>query len=117
MILKRYLICLRFQGRPYKVKPMVPWSTSKVIRSKAFTNTGLDYFGPLYIRQGKNRVKVWVCLFTCITVGVIHLELVEDMTAEQLLSALCRFIARRGNSDQITLDNAPNFKVTKIQLT
>ena len=92
---------------------MVPWSTSKVIRSKAFTNTGLDYFGPLYIRQGKNRVKLWVHIFTYITVGAIHLELIEDMTAEQFLSALCRSISRRGNSDQITLDNAPNFKATK----
>ena len=80
MILKRCLICLRFQGEHYMVKPMTPWPASKVIRSKAFTNTGLDYFGPLYISQGKDRVKVLVCLFTCITAGAIHLELVEDMT-------------------------------------
>ena len=113
MILKRCLICLRFQGGPYKVKPMAPWPTHKVIRSKAFTNTGLDYFGLFYIRQGKDQVKVWVCLFTCITVRAIHLELVEDMTAEQFLPALCRFIARCGKSDQIILDNALNFKTTK----
>ena len=92
---------------------MAPWPISKVVRSKAFTNTGLDYFGRLYIRQGKDRVKVWACLFTCITVRTIHLELVEDMTAEQFLSALCWFIARRGKPDQIILDNVPNFKVTK----
>ena len=35
------------------------------------------------------------------------------MTAEQLLSALHRFIARHGKSGQIILDNAPNFKATK----
>ena len=113
MILKRCLICLRFQGGPYKVKPMLPWPTSKVIRSKAFTNTGLDYFVPLYIRQGNERVMVWVCLFTCITVRAIQLELVDDMTAEQFLSALCRFITRHGTPDQIILDKAPNFKGAK----
>ena len=91
---------------------MVPWPTSKVIRSKAFTNTGLDYFGPLHMRQGKDQVKAWSCLFTCITVWAIHLELVEDMT-EQFLSALHRFIARPGKHDQIILDNAPNSKATK----
>ena len=85
----------------------------QAIRSKAFTNTGLGYFGPLHIRQEKGQVKVWVCLFTCITVRAIHLELVEDMTAEQFLSALRRFITRRGKPDQIILDNAPNFKPTK----
>ena len=105
-------ICLRFQGGPYKAKPMALWSTSNVIRSKEFTNTGLDHFGPLYIRQGKDQVKLWVCLFACITVLAIHLELVEDMTAEQFLSALCRFITRRGKPDQIILDNAPNLKAT-----
>ena len=87
--------------------------TSKLIRSNAFTNTGLDYFGPLHIRQGKERIKVWVCLFTSITVRAIHLELVEDMAAEQFLSALHRFIARGGKPDQIILDNAQNFKTTK----
>ena len=58
MILKRCLICLRFQGGPYKVKPMALWPTSKVNSSKAFINTGLDYFGLLYIRQRKDQVKV-----------------------------------------------------------
>ena len=113
IILKRCLICLPFQGGLYKVKPMAPWPTSKVIRSKVFTNTGLDYFGPLYIRQGKDRVKVWVCLFTCITVRAMHLELVEGMTVEQFLLTFCRFIARRGKPDQIILEYAPNFKATK----
>ena len=72
-ILKTCLICLRFQGWPYKFKSMAPWLTSKVIRSKKFTKTGLDCFWPLYMRQGKDRLKVWICLFTCITVWVIHL--------------------------------------------
>ena len=71
------------------------------------------YFGPTYIRQGRDRVKVGVCLFTSITVWAIHLELVEDRTTEQFLSALRRFIAWRGKPDQIILDNAPHFKATK----
>ena len=43
----------------------------------------------------------------------IHLELVEDMTAAQFLACLRRFVARRGKSDKIISDNAPQFKVTK----
>ena len=113
MILKRCLICLRFSGGSYKVKPMASWLMSKVIRSKEFTNTVLDYFGPLYIRQGKDYTEVQVCLFTCITVRAIHLELVADTTEEQFLSALHRFIGRRVKRDQIILNNAPNFKATK----
>lgn len=56
--------------------------------------------------------KVWVCLFTCVTVMVIHLELVKDMTAEQFLFGLRRFTARR-KPTQIILNNVAQFKVTR----
>ena len=85
----------------------------KVYESPAFTNTGLDYFGPLYVKNGIVRSKAWTGIFTCITVRSIHLELVEDMTAAQFLACLRRFVARRGKSDKIISDNAPQFKVTK----
>ena len=42
----------------------------------------------------------------------IHLEIV-DLSAEEFLLALRRFIARRGKPQQIVLDNAPQFKLTK----
>ena len=93
---------------------MAPWLTSKLVRSKAFTNNGLDYFGPLCIKKGKDGVKVCVC--TCITTWAIYVKLAEDMTAEQFLSALRRFIVRGGKPDQIILDKVPHFKVTKNEV-
>ena len=93
---------------------MSHWPNSKVIRSLPFQYTGLDYFGPLNIKCGNHadRRKVWVCLFTCVAVRTIHLEIVADLSAEKFL-ALRRFIARRGKPQQIVLDNAPQFKLTK----
>ena len=91
---------------------MASWPSCKVTRSSAFINTGLDYFGPLYVKQGKDQIKSWVCLFTCTAARAIYLELVEDMTPEQFLYALRRFIARRGKPHHIISDNAPQFKVT-----
>ena len=44
------------------------------------------------------------------------MELVKNMTAEQFLLALRRFIARRGKPTQIILDNAPQFKLAKIAI-
>ena len=86
---------------------MSPWPRKKVAKCAPFTNTGLDYFGPLYIQVESAREKVWVCLFTCVTVRAIHLELIKDMTAEQFL------LARREKPTQIILDNAPQFKLAK----
>ena len=114
-ILKRCKTCRKFEGGPFKMPPMTPWPTSKVLRALPFQNTGLDYFGPLYIKQShtKERKKIWVCLFTCVVVRAIHLEIVGDLSAEEFLQALRRFIARRGAPKEIILDNASQFKLAK----
>ena len=94
---------------------MSPWPSNKVIRSLPFQNTGLDYFGPLYIKRGSHvdRKKVCVWLVTCVTARAIHLEIVADLSAEEFLLALRRFTARWGKPQRIVLDNAPQFKLTK----
>ena len=67
----------------------------------------------VYIRDGVQHRKVWVCLFTCLCVRAIHLELISDMTSEQFLLCLRRFVSRRGRPEEITCDNAPQFKLVK----
>ena len=39
--------------------------------------------------------------------------MIKDMTPEQFLLALRRFIARRGKPTRIILNNAPQFKLEK----
>jgi len=99
--------CRRIQRGPFKLLSKSPWPRGKVAKSAPFTYTGLDYLGPLDIQNGTSKRKVWVCLFTCVTVRAIHLELIKYMTAEQFLLGLRRFIARRGKPTQITLDKCP----------
>ena len=92
---------------------MAPWPKIKVNESTAFTDTGLDYFGPLFVKNGTVRSKAWICIFTCIAVRAIHLELVEDMTAAQFVGCLKRIVAHRGKPDEIISDNTLQFKVAK----
>ena len=97
-VFRKCNVCQKYQGGSFKMSSMSPWPSNKVIRTLPFQYTGLDYFGPLYIKSGNHadRKKVWVCLFTCIVVRAIHLEIVANLSAEEFLLALCRFIARRG---------------------
>ena len=97
----------------------------RVARSHPFEYTGIDYLGPLYVKEFSQSTdhssvqikrKVWVCLFTCFTVRAIHLELVGDMSAEEFLLSLRRFIARRGIPRQIFSDNAKQFKTARTVL-
>ena len=91
---------------------MTPWPRERVSKATPFTYTGLDYLGPLYIKEKAETSKVWICLFTCLTVHAIHLEIIQDMPTYKFSLALCRFIARKGMPKEITSDNASKFKVT-----
>ena len=93
---------------------MAPYPRSRIQESPPFTYTTLDYLGPLYVKVGQPSAtqKVWLCLFTCLAVRATHLEIVHDMTAEQFLLCLRRFIAKREKPKKIS-DNVSQFKLVK----
>ena len=107
-VLSKCLICRRHEGPSFCLPGKPPWPKERVSRCDPFQFIGLDYLGPLYVRQGTELKKAWVCLFTCLTVRAIHLEWVLDLTAIQFLSCLRRFVSRRGRTDMIISDNAPH---------
>ena len=53
-----------------------------------FTYVGVDYFGPIEVKQGRSRVKRWGCLFTCLTVRAIHLEVEHSLNTDSMINAL-----------------------------
>ena len=77
--------------------------------STAFTNVGVDYFGPFLVKIGRRNEKRWFCLFTCLTMRAVHLEVVPKLDTDICLNAIMRFIARRGKPNTIISDNGTNF--------
>ena len=72
--------------------------------------TGIDLFGPIYVKQRRTRLKRWGALFTCFTTRAIHLETVEGLDTDSFISSLQRFMNRRGRPDEIFSDCGINFK-------
>ena len=91
--------------------PMPPLPSKHVKESVPFSYSGIDYFGPLYIKTRPSTQKVWVCLFTCLVTRAVHLELMQDMSIEQFLLGLRRFSASHGTPCEIISNNAPQFKL------
>ena len=86
---------------------------ARVTQSRPFTNVGVDYCGPFYIKKKRDRnrrqVKVYVDIFVCLADKAVHIELVGDLTSETFIAALRRFIARQGFCSTIHSDNSTNF--------
>ncbi|XP_024868253.1 uncharacterized protein LOC112452346, partial [Temnothorax curvispinosus] len=86
---------------------------NRVTPSKPFSNTGVDFCGPIYVREGRRRrakrVKAYVAIFICMAVKAVHLEVVSDMTTDAFLNAFKRFISRRGRPVNVYSDNGTNF--------
>ncbi|XP_050599064.1 uncharacterized protein LOC126926771 [Bombus affinis] len=110
--LKKCVRCCRANPPPVEYV-MGDLPAARITESRPFTNVGIDYCGPFYIKERKDRnrrkIKVYVAIFVCLAVKAVHLELVTDLTSEAFIAALRRFIARRGFCVTIYSDNGTNF--------
>ena len=81
-----------------------------------FSNTGVDLFGPIYVKEGRKRIKRWVVLFTCLTVRCVHLEVVENADTDAYINAMRRFVNRRGCPSVMYSDQGSNFRGAAAEL-
>jgi len=55
---------------------------------RPFSNIGVDFTGHLTVKdRAGNHIKVYICLFTCLTTRAINLEIVEDLSTSSYLQA------------------------------
>ena len=70
----------------------------------------MDYAGLiLYKATSKKEGKAYILLFTCSLTRAVHIELMPYLTTKVFITALKRFIARRGRPRKIYSDNATTF--------
>ena len=85
------------------------------ISQSPFTNTGIDYCGPLTIKQGRcthstdGTSKRYGAIFTCLSSHAVHMEQVGNLSTDNFILALRQFICRRGLPKNIFNDNGTNF--------
>ncbi|XP_014293814.1 uncharacterized protein [Halyomorpha halys] len=103
----------RIQRAQPKVPLMGDLPSSRFERNQPFMQVALDYAGPLLIKASPRRKaaidKAYFCIFVCMSTNAIHLELVSSLTTDAFLTALDRFVARRGLPRCIHSDSGTNF--------
>ena len=109
--ISKCVVCRKVEGPPFRSVTTPPLPEQRLTGSQPFQITGIDYAGPLYIRNTtKEPTKVYICLFTCAAIRAVHLEVVEDQTSVTFLKAFRRFVSRRGVPETLISDNAKTFK-------
>eukprot|EP00731_Ephydatia_muelleri_P014947 Em0008g667a len=95
-ILFRCTICRRYEGAALKGPPPPPLPEFRVKEEPAYTYTGVDFAGPLFVRSTVTRA--------------IHLDIVNDLSTGVFVRCLKRFAARRGLPLKFLSDNGKTFK-------
>jgi transposase InsO family protein len=108
-IINRCVICRKKYSAPCE-QIMAALPAPRVTAfERPFASTGVDYFGPFLVKQGRSQVKRYGCVFTCLAMRAIHVEVAHSLDAESFLCAFSRFTARRGLPKAIYSDNGSNF--------
>ena len=108
------VICRQFEGRSLCGPLALPLPAFRVDEAPPFTNTAVDFAGPLYIQNKgvSGSSNVWLCLFTCCVTRAVHLKPVLDLSTVTFVRSLKRFCARKGLPSRFLSDNAKTFKTT-----
>lgn len=111
--------CARYrQNRAQQIIGQLP--PERVTPSRPFLNTGVDYAGPLQIKNWRGRnsrtYKAYIALFVCFSTSAIHIELVTDYTTDAFIAAYKRFVSRRGICATLISDCGTNFKGANSEL-
>ena len=83
---------------------------------RPFSYTGVDCFGPFYVKQGRSQVKRYGCIFTCLSVRAVHIERICSLDTDSFICALRRFVSRRGCPEKLFCDNGTNLVGASAEL-
>ena len=102
-------VTCRRNRAPVSEQKMADLPKDRVTPAPPFSYTGVDYFGPYVIKEGRKELKRHGCLFTCLASRAVHIETANSLETDSFIQALRRFIARRGPVREIRCDNGTNF--------
>ena len=75
-----------------------------------FTYVGVDFFGPIEVKQRSSCVKRYGCIFTCLNTRAVHIEIAHTLNTDSMLNSLRRFVSLPGCPHTIRSDCGTNFR-------
>ena len=108
-VLRKCVVCRKCFAKPGEQR-MADLPVDRLTPDKPpFCYVGVDFFGPISVKLGRSQVKRYGCVFTCMAVRAVHIEVASSLDAGSFINALQRFMCRRGQVVEIRSDNGTNF--------
>ncbi len=111
-----HCVTCRKLRRPTEEQRMADLPSERTNPFPPFTYCGMDCFGPFVTKQGRKDHKKYSLLFTCFSSRAIHIEMLDDMSADAFINGLRCFVALQGAVCQIKCDQGTNFVEAKNEL-
>ena len=110
-IIHKCVPCKKTQGNFYSSPPSPSLPEFRVVKSRPWRGTGLDYLGHFWCKDDKGpKYKVWLILYTCGATRAIHLEAVKSRSTQDFLDANSRFMDSEGIPMSFISDHEGAFK-------
>ena len=113
-VINKCKLCPKYDSKAFNTLPAAPLPEFRVQVGNAFSSTGVDYFGPLFVKNifqdiDSDLYPVHVALYTCATSRAVHLDVVPNASCIAFVRSLKRFVNRYGLSKLYVSDNAKCF--------
>jgi hypothetical protein len=115
-IIRKCFDCKRFRAKP-DIPLMSPLPAHRLQDDRpAFSNTGIDYFGPIVTTVRLRKEKRWGIIFTCLVSRAVHFEMAYSLDTSSFLLTFWRFSRRRIRPDVVYSDNGTNLTAGEKEL-
>ncbi|XP_066955788.1 uncharacterized protein [Macrobrachium rosenbergii] len=111
-----HCVTCRKLKEPALSQKMADLPADRLEPSPPFSNVGIDFFGPYYIKEGRKELKRYGVIFTCLVSRSVHIETANTLQSDSFINALRRFVSRRGHPKVIRCDNGTNFHGAEKEL-
>ena len=101
-IIKGCRRCKRFLVKRLQDNQTSQLPSFRVNQSRPFQYTGVDFAGPLHIRNSKEEEKAYITLFTCAVARAVHMELAKDLTAAEFRRKFAEVCGKKRNSKPVS---------------
>ena len=109
-VIGKCLKCHFWNARPCE-QIMAPLPSARASPCRPpFSSVGMDYFGPVLVKSRRSQVKRYECVFTCLAIRAIYIEIAHKLTTDSFIQAFTRIVSRQSLAIKVYSDNGTNLK-------